>query len=343
MTFHVVAMPQTLTTRHFSMCGFTQKTINFCGMMKALGNKVFLYGGSENEAVCDEHVICFTENDRKIITKHSGHYAFPSWDPNNEIWKKTNQTVIKEIKKRKQKNDFICIVQGLCQKEISDAFPDIKTVEYGIGYEGFFSKWKIFESHAWRSYCTAKCLNNYSVSIFDDVINNFFDERQFCPVFKKKPYALFFGRIIRSKGIEDCCDAAMQAGINLKVAGFGDLSLIKNAEYLGQPSLEERNKLIAGASVVMCPSRFFEPFGNVACEAQLSATPVICTNWGGFVETVEHKKTGFRCSTIKEMVEALKNLEQINNYYVLARAIEMFSIKNKMHEYQRYFERIYDS
>ena len=61
MIFHVVAMPQTLTTKAFSMCGFTQKTIRFCWMMKSLGHKVFLYGGEINDAVCDEHIVCFIE------------------------------------------------------------------------------------------------------------------------------------------------------------------------------------------------------------------------------------------------------------------------------------------
>ena len=323
------------------MCGFTQKTIRFCWMMKSLGHKVFLYGGEFNDAVCDEHIICFREEDKRSITEDSKHYAFPSWDQNHKTWKRTNAVVIKHIKERKSKNDFICIVQGVCQKEIADAFPDLKTVEYGIGYEGFFSKWKIFESHAWRSYCIGRWMSKGYVNNFDDVIHNFFDESEFTPTFIKKPYALFVGRISSIKGIEECCEASQKAGIDLKVIGRGDLNLIsKNAEYLGETPLQERNKLMAEAKVVICSSKFFEPFGNVACEAQLSGTPVICSNWGGYTETVEHGKTGFRCSSVNEIAESISRLNEIDNGYVRKRAVKMFSMKEKRFEYQRYFENI---
>lgn len=341
MRFHVVAMPQSLTTKSFSMCGFSQKTIRFCWMMKALGHKVFLYAGTENEAVCDEHIISFTEEDRKEIIQQSNHYAFPSWSPQHPVWVRTNKVVAEQINERKNSDDIICIVQGLCQKQIAETIPELKTVEYGIGYEGFFSKWKIFESHAWRSYCAGKYLNkNYSY-LNDGVIHNFFDEREFCPSFEKKPYALFVGRIASIKGIEEACLAASKAGISLKVAGNGDINLIKyGAEYIGEPSLQERNKLMAEAMAVMCPSNFFEPFGNVACEAQLSATPVICTNWGGYTETVESEKTGFRCSTVNEMAEALKNVYKLDKHYILYRAVKMFSMRNKMFEFEKYFNQI---
>ena len=57
---------------------------------------------------------------------------------------------IKEIKKRIQPKDFICIIGGLAQKPVSDAFPQNIAVEYGIGYSGVFSNYKVFESYAWK-------------------------------------------------------------------------------------------------------------------------------------------------------------------------------------------------
>ena len=181
-------------------------------------------------------------------------------------------------------------------------------------------------------------MNKGYVNNFDHVIHNFFDESEFTPSFVKKPYALFVGRISQIKG---CCEASNKAGIDLKVIGRGDLNLIsKTAEYLGTPSLEERNKLMAEAKVVMCPSKFFEPFGNVACEAQLSATPVICSDWGGYTETVENYKTGFRCSSVNQMVKAIDKLNEVDNRYVYERAIKMFSMKEKRFEYENYFNSI---
>ena len=42
---------------------------------------------------------------------------------------------------------------------------------------------------------------------------------------------------------------------------------------------------------VLCLTSYLEPFGCVAVEAQLCGTPVISTDFGGMVETVEQFKT----------------------------------------------------
>lgn len=330
-------MPQSFTTRDFSVCGFSQKTIRFCWMMKALGHTVFLYSGPHNQAVCDEHVVISTEEDQKLITG-GNHYVYPSWVAGHPVWVKTNQTAVDEINKRKEKGDFVCILGGNCQKMIADSLPDLKVVEYGIGYEGFFSKWKVWESHVWRSYCIGRWANAKPVDQHDTVINAFYDDREYVRNIPKKPYALFLGRLTAQKGIEDACEAAEKAGMPLKVAGFGNSKLVtRGAEYLGEVSLADKLKLLGEASVLICPTRSFEPFGNVACEAQLSGTPVVSTNYGGFVESVEDGVTGFRCNTVEEMASRLQDAPLLNRATIVSRAIKLFSMRSKMFDYNRYF------
>lgn len=322
------------------MCGFSQKTIRFCWMMKQMGHKVFLYSGPENEAVCDEHIVVSTEEDQKYITA-GNHYVYPSWFAQNPVWIKTNQTVADEIGKRKEKGDFVCILGGNCQKMLADLLPDLKVVEYGIGYEGFFSKWKVFESNVWRSYCVGRWMNDKFPNPHDHVIHAFYDDLEYVRNIPKKPYALFVGRVVAAKGVEDACLACERAGVPLKVAGTGNPGLVGHgAEYLGEVSLKDKLNLMGEAMVLMAPTRSFEPFGNVACEAQLSGTPVISTNWGGFVETVETGKTGFRCSSISEMVDALKIVNKMDRSYIVNRAIQMFSMRMKMFEYDSYFRNL---
>ena len=330
-------MPQSFTTRDFSVCGFSQKTIRFCWMMKTLGHTVFLYSGPHNQAVCDEHVVISTEEDQKLITG-GNHYVYPSWVAGHPVWVKTNQTAVDEINKRKEKGDFVCILGGNCQKMIEILLPDLKVVEYGIGYEGFFSKWKVWESHVWRSYCIGRWANAKPVDQHDAVINAFYDDSEYIRNIPKKPYALFLGRLTAQKGSEDACEAAEKAGMPLKVAGFGNAKLVsRGAEYLGEVSLTDKLKLLGEASVLICPTRSFEPFGNVACEAQLSGTPVVSTNYGGFVESVEDGVTGFRCNTIEEMAAALHHSQSLSRMTIVNRAIKLFSMRSKMFDYNRYF------
>ena len=305
--------------------------------MKTLGHTVFLYSGPHNQAICDEHVVISTEEDQKLITG-GNHYVYPSWVAGHPVWVKTNQTAVDEINKRKEKGDFVCILGGNCQKMIEILLPDLKVVEYGIGYEGFFSKWKVWESHVWRSYCIGRWANAKPVDQHDAVINAFYDDSEYIRNIPKKPYALFLGRLTAQKGIEDACEAAEKAGMPLKVAGFGNAKLVsRGAEYLGEVSLADKLKLLGEASVLICPTRSFEPFGNVACEAQLSGTPVVSTNYGGFVESVEDGVTGFRCNTVDEMAAALTNSQSLSRATIVSRAIKLFSMRSKMFDYNRYF------
>jgi glycosyltransferase involved in cell wall biosynthesis len=330
-------MPQSFTTRAYSACGFSQKTIRFCWMMKSLGHTVFLYSGPDNEAVCDEHVVISTEDDQKLITGGS-HYIYPSWQTGHPIWVKTNQTAVDEIGKRKQPGDFVCVLGGNCQKQIADSLSDLKVVEYGIGYEGFFSKWKVWESHVWRSYCIGRWANSRPIDQHDTVINAFYDDMEYVRNVPKKPYALFLGRVTPAKGIEEACEAAQIAGMPLKVAGFGNPKLVtRNAEYLGVVDLDQKLALLGEASVLICPTRTFEPFGNVACEAQLSGTPVVSTNYGGFVESVEDGVTGYRCNTVGDMATALQRAPSLNRAIIVSRAIKLFSMRSKMFDYNRHF------
>jgi UDP-glucose:tetrahydrobiopterin glucosyltransferase len=52
-------------------------------------------------------------------------------------------------------------------------------------------------------------------------------------------------------------------------------------------------KLMAGASAVLCPARWEEPFGMAAAEAQAAGTPVIAYDRGALAEVISPGKTGF--------------------------------------------------
>jgi glycosyltransferase involved in cell wall biosynthesis len=214
------------------------------------------------------------------------------------------------------------------------------TVEYSIGYTGSFSPYRVFESAMWR-HTTYGFQNISDGRFFDTVIPCFFDPDEFPFHAEKESFALYVGRLVSRKGVMIACQAAEKAGIPLKIIGHGDASLVTNgAEYLGALPLSERNEWMARAQAVMCPTQYIEPFCCVSVEAQLCGTPVISTDWGGFVENIEHGKTGYRCTYLGEFVQALKDAPKLDTQYIYDRAIRLYSMHNVKHDYQKYFDRL---
>ncbi len=339
MRVHLLAPPQTQTTKAYSLDGFTVATIRFARMMKSLGYYVILYASEENEAPCDELVTCLTK-DTQVHYLKGGAYQYAGADNNWTLWHAANMKAIGEIARRKQPRDIICTIGGTSQKEIADAHPDLMCVEYSIGYAGSFAPYRVYQSQAWRHYTHGK-QGMEDGRFFDAVIPYFFDPSEYTFREDKETFALYVGRLTPRKGIGVACEAAKLAGVPLKVIGHGDTSLVTHgAEYLGALPDDERNDYLSRASCLICPTLYLEPFGSMAVEAQLSGTAVICSDFGAFTETVEHGWTGFRCNTLGDFVSAFERVWLIDPKVIRRKAINRFSIDNVAPKYRAYFSRL---
>ena len=350
MRFHLLALPSAQTTKAYDLCGFTQVTIRFARILKDLGHHVILYASEENEAPCDELVTVITKEETESLLAATTNantglpdptpyqYAYiESWSP---IWQLANARMIKEIEKRKQPRDFICSISGGSQKPVADRHPDLMFVEYSIGYQGSFSPYRVFESQAWRHH-THGAQQITDIRYWDTVIPLFYDEAEFPFRSEKEPFALYVGRLIERKGLVIACRAAEAAGIPLKVIGHGNKLLVTNgAEYLGELKSAERNEWMSRAQCVLTPTIYVEPFNQVAVEAQFCGTPVITTDLGGFTETIEHGKTGFRCNYLGEFIRAIQNCKTLDPNQIRKRAVEKYSLSAVAPQYQAYFERL---
>lgn len=339
MRFHLLALPNVQTTRAYELDGFCVATIRFAKLLKQLGHTVILYASEENEACCDELVTVITKEEQQTLLG-KGEYQYAAMEGNYPLWALANPRIIAGIAQRKQARDFIAIIGGASHKTVADAHPDLLTFEYLIGYVSSFAKYRVFASHYWRG-VTHGFSDEWDGRFFDTVIYGFAEETEFTFQPNKEPFALYVGRLTAKKGLAIACEACAIAGVQLKAIGHGDPSLLTHgAEYLGPLNSEERNKWLARASVMLTPTTYIEPLGNTAIEAQLCGTPVVSTDFGGFVETVEHGKTGYRCNTLGEFVEGIKMAPKLDPLYIRHRAVEMFTMQNNAKHYQRYFERL---
>ncbi len=128
-------------------------------------------------------------------------------------------------------------------------------------------------------------------------------------VSEKGTYLLFVGRLTEGKGFSMLMDAYAKLNLKnkplLKIIGAGKsgkLIIPKYVEILGHLPYKKTLEFIAGASLVIVPSVWEEPFGRVALEAQMLGVPVVSTNRGGLPEIVEDQIIGI---VVEPNVDAL--------------------------------------
>lgn len=339
MRVHLLAPPNAQTTRAYSLDGFTMATMRFAALLKSLGHTVILYASEENEAPCDQLIPVISKEEQESILGPVP-YQYAALENTLGLWQLTATRTSRQIAALKQPKDFICLIGGLSQRDIADAHPDLMTVEYSIGYVSSFSKYRVFESEAWRHFTYGR-EQNYDGRPFDAVIPLCFDATEFRFNPTPEPFLLYVGRLTPKKGLAIACEAAEKAGLPLAVIGHGDPSLVTHgAEYLGALSMAERNDWMARASALLCPTLYLEPFGSVAVEAQMCGTPVISTNFGAFPETVVQGVTGFRCDYLGEFVRAIQSLEALDRRVIHRRALDTYSIEAVAPQYDAYFKRL---
>ncbi len=343
MRFHVVSLPHSQTTLEYEACAFTAKVRKFCIMMKSImGHEVYLYAGEYNDAPCDEHICCISEAER-LESLGGKHYTAGDFNCSLPHWRKFNARVAGAIAERAGATDFICVIGGLAHKQIADALPHMMTVEFGIGYGGTFSKWRVWESYAWMHTCygaeNPRNPNGIDGKWFDAVVPGYFEAEKFPFSAEKDDYYLFVGRMIERKGVYVASDICKRAGVRLIMAGAGE-HIPPYGEFVGHIGPERRGELMSRARALIMPTTYIEPFGNVAVEAQACGTPVICTDWGAMCETVIDGVTGFRCRTMAEFQSALDDVKSLEPHVIRNHAVANYSLPVIAKKYDRHFRRL---
>lgn len=341
MRFHLVGLPHSQATSAFSACAYTDKLRKFTKMMTARGHEVLLYGGEEAEAPPTELIPCFTEAERR---EHVGdrHYTNTSWTSAAPGWQRLNRNAIREIGKRLRPDDFILLSGGVPHQPVGEAFPEAIAVEYGIGYNRTFARYRVFESYAWMHMIYGAQSNGDPFTAnghwFDAVIPGPVDMAQFPTRDDGEGYYLFIGRLVGRKGYEIAIDVCRELGEKLVVAGPGEAP--EGVRHVGVVGPKVRAHLMAGAKAVFVPTIYVEPYGTVVVEAMASGTPVITTDWGAFTETVQQGVTGYRCRTFGEFLRAARQAPNLDRRAIRDYAIERFSLETVAGMYEDYFRRL---
>ena len=343
MTLHLISLPHTSTTKTgFEQCAFTTKCRRFPDMMQPFGYTTLVYGSDANDS-CGETVPCITQKQQDYFLSDydwytSGMYYKIPFDESLPIWRFFIKNVIKNLKRRYSVGDLILISSPIYYKPIQREFPEAKIVEYGIGYPTVLAPYRVFESDAWRNFCYGSNPIHDLGYMNDAVIPNYYDVSQFPLVKKKEDYLLFMARPIPSKGLSWIQILGAQ-GHKIKVAGANEVKG-QNIEWVGYVDGAKKAELMGKAKALLSPTLYLEPFGGVVAEAALCGTPALTTNWGCYVETVEHGKTGFRANNLTELSGFIEKLDTLDPKYIRERAVSLWSTEVIGKKYHEYFQNL---
>jgi glycosyltransferase involved in cell wall biosynthesis len=348
--FHLLGLAHLPTQRRLSACAYTQKIIKLAAMLRALGHTVIFYGGEDSDPLGDEFVPVLTPAERRACYgDYDWRSEFFRHDGNDAAHQVFNRNAIAAIRTRQQPGDFLLCTMGTYHKPVADALAGIWVVEPGIGYEGVFSNFRVFESYAWMHYMYGQ-MRQTNGSWYDAVIPNYFDPADFPFQASKGDYALYLGRLVGRKGVDVAVQVTRALGLRLVIAGQGKLQNAAegldirdhHVEFVGSVGPEARAALMGSARMLFAPTYYVEPFGGVAVEAQLCGTPVLTTDWGAFTETVVHGVTGYRCRTFDDFVWAAANVERLEPADCRRWAESNYSLGRIQRMYQEYFAKIAD-
>jgi glycosyltransferase involved in cell wall biosynthesis len=157
-------------------------------------------------------------------------------------------------------------------------------------------------------------------------VSNYVDAGTFTPSYEPGDYVLFVGRLAPEKGVRTLVQAAIAAGIPLRVAGTGPLDAELRAlpgadriEWLGFCTGENLWAQVRGARALVLPSEWYENAPMSVLEAYASGTPVVGARIGGIPEMISDE-TGwtFRSGDVDDLAAVLRRVAETPDATVAA-------------------------
>lgn len=331
-------------------CAYSTKIYLLAKLLMEKGHELIYYGVEGNDVPCTENV---TYVPKEVWERSHGSRSaetFHDFGDHLESYQYGANSIVEEVNKRftDNRNEIILTTFGLWSPKLREIKGSC--IEWGIGYDHPWTQYRVYESYNWQHCQYGKMGENYDIEgpkWFDAVIPGYVDKDQFRFQEKKEDYLLFLGRIMGTKGIHAALQLADHFKIKLKVAGNGNIDLIKKynspyVEYVGVANNDEKRELYANAKATLCMTQYVEPFGNVHVESMMSGTPVITTDWGVYTETVPHGLVGYRGRVWSDHCYAVENLDKINPQDCRDWAVANFSLEAVYPKFNAYFEKVAD-
>jgi glycosyltransferase involved in cell wall biosynthesis len=172
------------------------------------------------------------------------------------------------------------------------------------------------------------------------------------PSERQGSYLAFLGRTSPEKGLDQAIAIAQRSRQPLKIAAKVDAVdeeyfesqirplLTGEIEFVGEIVEEEKDAFLGGASALLFPIDWPEPFGLVMIEAAARGTPVLAYPRGSVREVIEEGVTGMVVEDVDQAVAALPQLLKLPRAEVRRAVEERFSLARMAREYVEVYRRL---
>jgi glycosyltransferase involved in cell wall biosynthesis len=173
----------------------------------------------------------------------------------------------------------------------------------------------------------------------------------FEPSYRPGAYLAFLGRLTKEKGPEAAIRIAKGLGMELRMAAKVPRAETRYYKERLQPLIDgvdiklvgelndsAKGELLGGASALLFPIDWPEPFGLVMIEAMACGTPVIAYRRGSVPEVVDDGVTGFVVDSEDEAIAAVKRIGELDRRTVRATFERRFTVKKMAEQYLRHYE-----
>jgi glycosyltransferase involved in cell wall biosynthesis len=172
---------------------------------------------------------------------------------------------------------------------------------------------------------------------------------------RPRGYLAFLGRLSPEKRVDRAIEIARHAGMPLKIAAkiypeereyFHEkivplLDASKSfVEYTGEITDRDKNEFLGGASALLFPIEWPEPFGLVMIEALACGTPVIAWRRGSVPEVLNDGQTGYVVDNLQDAVAAVRRVDSLSRQTCRKVFEERFSADGMARSYVDCYEQL---
>jgi glycosyltransferase involved in cell wall biosynthesis len=166
-------------------------------------------------------------------------------------------------------------------------------------------------------------------------------------------YLAFVGRISPEKRLDRAIAIATACGQPLRIAAKVDCadreyfereirSLLDNplVEFVGEINEAQKQEFIGGATALLFPIDWPEPFGLVMIEALACGVPVVAFRGGSVPEVIDDGVTGFIVNSLEDAIAATRNIDRLSRQRCRAVFEQRFNVTRMALEYLRLYEEL---